>query len=331
MNLENCQDDKISFRLEEESEKISELQDRWDLALDELYRYFDIEKSDDMNENIGLREIESKTLQHIEKEETPIILGFAGPGGAGKGTVRAQIKGSLNVGDIVNSTTRDRREYEVDGVHYNFVTTEHLANGTVLKKKSLEKVKELLGLEEIPKSLKKEHLDNIQALIDNKFEKGEIEDGIDLFPEVENSKNKFLNLTLRPLRGWYALSVEDLKNTTSKNILSSFEESGPNMLRIGEGIKAQGVNFYLVYVLPEQPIAKTMAQRALKRDGCEQKTEKLFSTIGGRQILEFEKMVEMLVTENYSTKLVLLVNDDAYIKDGEVLTRTGDALIEAVK
>ncbi len=327
MNLENPKQDEIVARLEQESENVNKLQERWDLALTSLYKYFEISGGKGLEENERLREIEAKTLKTIEKENVPIILGFAGPGGAGKGTVKAQIKEPLNVGDIINSTTRSKRDYEVDGIHYNFVTTKELADGTVLKEESLKKIQDLLGLKKNPEILEKEHLDKLQELVDKKFKNGEIEDGIDLFPNVDNVKNEFLNLTLRPLRGWYALSVKDLKNTTEKNIISSFEESAPNMLRIGEGIKAQGINFYLAYVLPEQPIARTMAHRALKRDGVDQDSEKLLSTIGGRQILEFEKMVDMLITGDYSTRLVLLVNDEGYEKNNEFMTRTGDALI----
>ena len=331
MSPEKSLEDKVLFRLEDESEKIQQLQERWDIALTELYKYFDIEKAENDNDNEKLREIESKTIQSIDVEKTPIVLGFAGPGGAGKGTVRGQIKEPLNTGDVINSTTRDKRDYEIDGEHYNFVTTKRLAEGTILKKESLKVIQKSLDLEKVPEFLEEGHLDEIQSLIDEKFQKGEIEDGIDLFPDVENHKNEFLNLTLRPLRGWYALSVKDLKSITCENSFSSFEESAPNMLKIGEGVKAQGVNFYLIYVLPEQPIAKTMATRALKRDGVEQNSEKLLSTIGGRQILEFEKMVQMLVTGEYSTKLVLLVNDEGYEKEGEFFTRTGDALIQSFK
>ncbi len=331
MNKSESLENKIEMRLEEEKEQISKLQERWDSALGNLYNYFDVENLDGGSENEKLRDIEGKTLDSIEKDKGPIILGFAGPGGAGKGTVRAQVKENLAAADIVNSTTRDKRDYEIDGVHYNFVTTEELARKTVLKEESLILIKDLLNLNDIPEYLQKEHLDKLQEMVDLDFKEGRVEDGIDLFPNVSDVKNEFLNLTLRPLRGWYALSIKDLKGVTSENSLASFEESGPNMLRIGHGINSEGINFYLVYVLPEQPIAKTMAARALKRDGYDQPTEKLLSTIGGRQVLEFEKMVEMLISGEYSTKLILLVNDEGYQKGDEFITRTGEALIDAVK
>ncbi len=329
--MEKPKDLDIKSRLEQESSNIQELQNRWDCALDRLYEYFNIEKNKDDNENEKLREIETQTLANIEKGKESIVLGFAGPGGAGKGTVREQIKDPLATGSIVNSTTRDRRDYEIDGVHYNFVTTKELASKSVLLNESLEKVQELLELETIPKQLQPEHLDKLQQTVDEKFKLGELEDGIDLLTNTNDPKNEFLNLTLRPLRGWYALSIRDLQNSTDKNKISSFEESGPNLLRIGEGMKNQDINFYLVYVLPEQPIAETMATRALKRDGCDQDTEKLLSTIGGRQILEFEKMVQMLTSGEYATKLVLLVNDEGREEEGQFLTRTGDALINTLR
>lgn len=322
---------KMSSRLEKEVDNIEQLQGRWDEALTKLYGYFGVENNDRFSQNKLLCELEEKTLQTIEREGGPIVLGFAGPGGAGKGTVKEQVKNSIEVGDIINSTTREKRDYEIDGVHYNFINTEKLASGTVLMEESLNQVKKILNLEKTPDFLTKDHLDKIQNLFDEEFQKGKIEDGIDLFPNTNDDKNNFLNLTLRPLRGWYGLSINGLDEGTSENRISSFEESAPNMLRIGEGVKEQGINFYLIYVLPEQPIAETMARRALKRDGLEQTSEKLLSTIGGRQVLEFEKMVEMLLSGDYSTKPIFLLNDEGLEENGQFITRTGQALVDVLK
>lgn len=330
-NAEKSFEVKMFSRLEKEAENIEQLQERWDEALIKLYGYYEVENNSNFKQNKLLRELEEKTLQTVEKERTPIVLGFAGPGGAGKGTVREQVKNSIDIGEVINSTTRQRRDYEIDGIHYDFITTENLASDIVLTEESLRQVEKILKLEKTPDFLTKDHLNKIQNLFDEKFQKGEIEDGIDLFPNVNDDKNKFLNLTLRPLRGWYGLSVNGLEKATSENKVSTFEESAPNMLRIGEGVKEKGINFYLIYVLPEQPIAETMARRALKRDGLEQPTEKLLSTIGGRQVIEFEKMVEMLLSGTYLTKPVFLLNDEGFEKDGQFITRTGQALVDSLE
>ena len=73
-----------------------------------------------------------------------------------------------------------------------------------------------------------------------------------------------------------------------------------------------------------------MANRALSRDGVNQPSEKLFSTIGERQVNEFKTMVDMLLKHN--VQFILLVNDDILSnKDGKVATRTGEELIKEFK
>ena len=108
------------------------------------------------------------------------------------------------------------------------------------------------------------------------------------------------------------------------------EESGPNLVLIGNTIDKEELNYSLVYILPPQPIARTMANRALSRDGVNQPSEKLFSTIGERQVNEFETMVDMLLKHN--VPFILLVNDDILpSRKGKIITRTGEELIKEFK
>ena len=73
-----------------------------------------------------IRVAERKTGRWLScKEEWPgrTVLGLAGPGGVGKGTLADR----LGYPKVVNTTTRPRRANEVDGVHYHFLTEEEFA------------------------------------------------------------------------------------------------------------------------------------------------------------------------------------------------------------
>lgn len=56
------------------------------------------------------------------------IIAFVGKAGAGKDTIAAEVCARLtNAHNIVSCTTRPKRDYEVDGVHYHFITGEQFA------------------------------------------------------------------------------------------------------------------------------------------------------------------------------------------------------------
>lgn len=54
----------------------------------------------------------------------PIIVSIAGPSGAGKSFLANKLKENNGFKEIVSVTTRNPREGEIDGVHYNFVNEE---------------------------------------------------------------------------------------------------------------------------------------------------------------------------------------------------------------
>lgn len=316
----NYQELTIDERIEQENENLSELQSRWDNAIEKLKPYFGIEEEFETPNDL-LRSLESKTLSEFNMDDRPVALGFAGPGGAGKGTVREQLMDEVKTLPGVNSTTRERREYEVDGVHYNFVTTEDFASGVTLTEESKEEIAKLLGEEKSDK-LTSEMLDRLGK----KMEDENMVDGITLTVEKGSS---YLNLTYRPGRGWYGVSTDTFDGLKKGDIIT-LEESGPNLVLIGDSINKEELNYSLVYILPPQPIAETMARRALSRDGIDQPSEKLFSTIGERQVNEFETMVDLLLKHN--VPFILLVNDDVLpSKDGKVITRTGEELIKKMR
>jgi len=68
---------------------------------------------------------------------TPKVYVISGPSGAGKDSVIALLLPLVDVDTVVTMTTRRRRETEVDGVHYRFVTREdfedRLANKELLE------------------------------------------------------------------------------------------------------------------------------------------------------------------------------------------------------
>ncbi len=55
------------------------------------------------------------------------LIVISGPSGVGKGTIREKIKFDNYVFSI-SSTTREKRDGEVDGVHYNYISKEEFLN-----------------------------------------------------------------------------------------------------------------------------------------------------------------------------------------------------------
>ena len=68
-------------------------------------------------------------LKEAAKKPRPIV--FCGPSGVGKGTLIEIIKNRFpndQIGFSVSHTTRNPREGEVDGIHYNFSTVDKVKN-----------------------------------------------------------------------------------------------------------------------------------------------------------------------------------------------------------
>lgn len=53
--------------------------------------------------------------------DTQLLIGIAGPGAAGKGTLGRYLSGELGFDKVINTTTREKREGEIHGIDYFFV------------------------------------------------------------------------------------------------------------------------------------------------------------------------------------------------------------------
>ena len=106
-------------------ERISALQARWDVALPSivksLYPHHFLQDAD-VNSQDLLTRISIEQFQ-LPENLTPII-GIAGPGAAGKGTLGSYLQKELDFGKIINTTTREPRALEVDGEDYFFIDNE---------------------------------------------------------------------------------------------------------------------------------------------------------------------------------------------------------------
>lgn len=94
--------------------------DSWDNAFDKVSSAFGIDssKKEDIPHKLHQFTFE-KISQKLEKGNNPKakIIGIAGPGACGKGSLIA----SLDLPKVVNTTTRLSRSYEVDQVDYHFI------------------------------------------------------------------------------------------------------------------------------------------------------------------------------------------------------------------
>jgi guanylate kinase len=119
--------------------RLDQLQVRWDLELKKVAATFAIDPTLDIADT--MKELETLTCSEwlIQKEkdrDTGIVLGLAGPGASGKGTLGEYATINHGFGKVINTTTRDKRHYEVDGIDYHFVDPEEyqrrLDAGTLL-------------------------------------------------------------------------------------------------------------------------------------------------------------------------------------------------------
>jgi guanylate kinase len=105
--------------------RLDQLQARWDVELRNVAASFGIE-----GEGLSTGEI----MQQLERvtcgdfvsspehaSDKGMVIGCAGPGASGKGTLDKHMMGSHGFTKVINTTTRAMRHYERDGVEYHFV------------------------------------------------------------------------------------------------------------------------------------------------------------------------------------------------------------------
>jgi len=101
-------------------ERIAQLEARWDTALKEVQMLLFPKASTDVPINILTRESQNGFERQPEAQ---LLIGLAGPGAAGKGTLSRYFAEELGYSKVVNTTTRPKREGEIDGIDYFF--TDH--------------------------------------------------------------------------------------------------------------------------------------------------------------------------------------------------------------
>lgn len=304
------------------AEYIQELQGEWDSLIHGLAKSFSID-SKGVDEVALLREIETISLMRIKDyigNSQNVVMGIVGPGGAGKGTVKNEVSTTLKATTIVNSTTRDRRPSETDGVHYHFVTREQIAKGAILNDSAQNQIATDLDIGKVAPHIDESVLQMLEVIGEKKGEY--------YIPLDFNATNcKYVTLMYRSGRGWYGVSKESI-NATGKDHFVFMEENINNLLEVSKYVKSHNdkARFFIVCVLPPQPIAFHSAARAFVRDGVDMPLDKLKSTIGPRQMREFQDLLK----HTKDVPMVFLANDDLITKDGEKRTRVGEELIETL-
>lgn len=101
-------------------ERIDALDTRWDEALRHMVAtlYPSTPPHEDTPNTVLARESQANFIRH---PDTQLLVGIAGPGAVGKGTLGRYLASELGFSKVINTTTRPRREGEVDGLDYFFV------------------------------------------------------------------------------------------------------------------------------------------------------------------------------------------------------------------
>ena len=103
--------------------RLDELQRRWDHALPEVGTQFGLSERESTPLLLQEATFHAWMKEREKSPDSPLVIGIAGPGASGKGTVTEYLESTLGYPKIVNSTTRPRREHiEVDGQHYHFLS-----------------------------------------------------------------------------------------------------------------------------------------------------------------------------------------------------------------
>lgn len=105
--------------------RLDQLQARWDVELRSVAASFGIQ-GENLTTGELMKELERVTCGEMlaskeQAEGKGLVVGCAGPGASGKGTLGDHAIEAHGFTRVINTTTRDQRHYEVDGVHYHFV------------------------------------------------------------------------------------------------------------------------------------------------------------------------------------------------------------------
>jgi guanylate kinase len=105
--------------------RLDQLQARWDVELRKVAGSFGIDATE-LSTGELMQELERVTCGDLlsspeHSDARGLVVGCAGPGASGKGTLGEHAIDAHGFTRVINTTTREQRHYEADGVHYHFV------------------------------------------------------------------------------------------------------------------------------------------------------------------------------------------------------------------
>lgn len=120
INIRNIYSDKIINQVKNSSDLLIGEYIRWNNSIIELAKKIKVPTTNFKKIPYLLEKSTFNKVQKDLKKEKPtkIILGIAGPGAVGKET----IKNSLGFNTVINTTTRKKRDYEIQNKHYHFIS-----------------------------------------------------------------------------------------------------------------------------------------------------------------------------------------------------------------
>lgn len=98
----------------------TQLEEQWKIALADLAKTLYQTSGEKPSEILASK----SQASFNNSDQRKILLGICGPGAAGKGTIGERVLKEWNFAKVLNTTTRAKREGEIDKVHYNFVNHE---------------------------------------------------------------------------------------------------------------------------------------------------------------------------------------------------------------
>jgi guanylate kinase len=104
--------------------RLEELQHRWHLALPQVGAEFGLSEHEASPVNLQEKSVRAWMSEREKAPDSPVVIGIAGPGASGKGTISEYLERTLGYPKIVNTTTRPPRHHETHGEHYHFLSAE---------------------------------------------------------------------------------------------------------------------------------------------------------------------------------------------------------------